>query len=112
MHSHQNKNRGNCVDGKQCIEQFSVKKAEQIEYIHISNNDGKIYQYINNNKNKGSCKSTEILKPGKIHTFKSPLNYFKVCNSLTFSTLTMLYNHHYYLIPGHLHCFQKKSHTH
>ena len=33
MHSHQNKNRGNCVDGKQCIEQFSVKKAEQIEYI-------------------------------------------------------------------------------
>ena len=54
MHSHQNKNRGNRVDGKQCIEQFQVEKAEQVEYTDISNKDGKIHQYINNNENKGS----------------------------------------------------------
>ena len=72
-------------------------------------------KYINTSiiiKIKVLANQQRFLKPGKIHTFKSPLNYVKVCNSLTFSTLTMLYNHHYYLIPGHLHCFQKKSHTH
>ena len=36
------------------ISQSSTRKTEQVEYTHISNKDGKIHQYINNNENKGS----------------------------------------------------------
>lgn len=36
------------------LNKFRLKKQNKTEYIHISNNDGKIHRYINNNKNKGS----------------------------------------------------------
>ena len=33
-------------------------------------------------------------------------------NSVTFSTFTMLCNHHHYLVPEHLHHPKRKAHTH
>ena len=76
------------------LNNFRLKKQNKWNIYILATRMGK---YINISiimkiKVLESCKSTEIfLKPGKIHTLKSPLSYFKVCNSLTFSTLTMWY---------------------
>ena len=50
-----------------------------------------IYHMILNIFNNSSCYAV------------GSFNYFKVYNSVTFSTLTMLYNHHLYLVTMHFH---------
>lgn len=40
------------------------------------------------------------------------INHFKVCNSVTFNTFTVLCYHHIFLVPKHFHHLKEKLDTH